>query len=350
MYNHGGDVYSQNIKLDFSININPLGMPESVKQEIINHISDYEKYPDYDCRLLREKIANKYSILKDDIICSNGASELIYNVVRCLKPGRGVVLEPAFSEYQKALFENGCEVVHLPVRNKTGLLDDAVIVKCLCEELLKGCDILFMCNPINPSGLIFKQGLIIEILDKCAQYNTFVVLDECFLEFTGEKTMAGYLRRYPNVFILNAFTKIYAMAGIRLGFGMCGDRQFMERLRDIGPYWNVSAVAQAAGVRALDEIEYVENTVIYVKNELEYLKNELVKIGFNVSESSTNYILLQWQKTKDIDWYSELLKEGVLIRKCSDYYGLDDSFYRIAVKRHEDNETLINIMRKISNG
>lgn len=348
MYKHGGDIYSNKVKKDFSVSLNPLGMPESVKKAISEHIEDYETYPDYSCRELRKDISRHENVDAENIICGNGAAELIYDVVRAVSPKRALIFVPAFSEYEKALRAVDCQVDYFFLKDKQGFtLKGEKDMEELRMRLTERYDMVFLCNPNNPAGSILKEDIIIEILRKCALYNTIVVLDECFIEFTDEASFAMQTSQFENLFLIKAFTKIYSMAGVRLGYGICSGQKLLERIQSVRQCWNVSAIAQEAGRAALLEKDYAGKTRRFVKNERIYLENELIKCGFNVAEGVGNYILFQNPADEEDDLYEKLLEKQILIRKCDDYKGLGKGYFRIAVKSHEDNEILIRAICEI---
>ena len=171
-----------------------------------------------------------------------------------------------------------------------------------------------------------------------------LILDECFLDFVEDKeayTMTGLLEEYPNMLILKAFTKLYAMAGVRLGYGLCGDKAFIEKMRESVQPWNVSTPAQYAGIAALDEKEYVNKSLTEIRLERDRLRKAVEDIGFTVYQSAANYIFFRGQK----DLWEKCLAEGVLLRDCSNYRGLEKGYYRAAVRLKEENDRLIEVLR-----
>lgn len=206
---------------------------------------------------------------------------------------------------------------------------------------------MFLCNPNNPTGVLTDKEMVLRIGEKCKSTKTILVVDECFMDFLDNPQMYSIIDRlgtYNNIIVLKAFTKIYAMAGIRLGYGICSDINIIEGLHKAGQPWNVSVVAQKCGIAALKEIDYVNKTREVIKNNRIFLKNSLIKLGFEVVNSQANYILF---RTELKSLPHELEKFGILIRSCSNYKGLDETYFRIAVKLKEDNEYLVNCIKKI---
>ena len=206
---------------------------------------------------------------------------------------------------------------------------------------------MFICNPNNPTGIPMAKKDMLNILYKCVEKNVILVVDECFIDFLideEEYSITRELINYDNVIILKAFTKIYAMAGIRLGYLMCSNKGILSKISGIGQPWSVSTVASKCGVAALAEVGYVLRTKEYIKENREYLIKELINLGYKVFKSEVNYILF---RTKNTMIKEKLEERGVLIRSCSNYRNLNDTYFRIAVKSREDNFYLISCLKEI---
>ena len=361
---HGGDVYRHKDCLDFSANLNPLGTPESVKQAIIGSLDHIAQYPQVGCSLLREKIAEYEGVKEEEIVCGNGAAEVIFTLCRAVNPKRALIPAPTFAEYGQALASMGCELEYYMLTENDGfVLGDSYL-----DILHKGLDIAFLCNPNNPTGMLIPHRLLKKILEKCRKLEILLVVDECFLDFVKEPqeySLKRSLSGFNNLFILKAFTKRYAMAGVRLGYGLCSNRKLLEKMELCVQPWNVSTMAQAAGIQALEETEYVEKGRQLVFQEAQWLKEEMTRIGYQVFPSEANYIffkerILQEAAVKSTEQkkktgqeqksagketaglYDRMLKQGVLIRSCSNYSGLDASCYRICVKTEEENREFLH--------
>lgn len=217
------------------------------------------------------------------------------------------------------------------------------------KEISKEFNIIFLCNPNNPTGILTKREFLVKVLEKCREHSVFLVVDECFLDFVKEPesyTLKGVLKEYPNLFLLKAFTKRYAMAGVRLGYGLTANRELLEKMESVTQPWNVSSLAQAAGLAALKEREYVKQGRETVFREQEFLKKEMKALGFQVFPSEANYIFFKGEK----NLFEKCVEKGILIRDCSNYPGLKSGFFRIAVKSHEDNKTLLRVLKEIERG
>ena len=354
---HGGDIYShleqstdkEQSLIDFSANINPLGLPEGVRVSIIESLDKCANYPDPLCRNLKNALSEKYSISQNNVILGNGASDLIYRLVLAKKPKKAMVLAPTFSEYEQALNAVGCQVAtHLLTQERMFTLDNNF------PNILDGSlDMLFICNPNNPTGLLVEKNLMVEVLDKCSRYNILLIIDECFIDFVkepGRFTLKSMIQEKKNLFILCAFTKTYAMPGLRLGYGLCNDEELLEKMYAIWQPWNVSLVAQLAGLQALKEDDYLEKSRLIVLNEQIFLKEKLSNFGFEVYPSESNYIFFRIPLEKTYEYIdsfeSDLANEGILVRSCANFTGLDNSYFRIAVRTREENEMLIDAIKK----
>ena len=346
---HGGDTYSlkqnqRNPILDFSANINPLGTPQSVIDAVTSSLSCCAIYPDPLCRKLTAAISQIEKIPQEWITCGNGAADIIFRLVYAKKPKTALILAPTFAEYEQALTAVDCKIRAFNLKSK----EDFNITEDILNQIDKDVDVVFICNPNNPTGQLAEPSLLLKILDKCKANQTTLVVDECFNDFLDipEKyTMKAYLKDYPNLFILKAFTKIYAMAGLRLGYGITNNMKLLEKIVGAGQPWSVSTIAQAAGIAALTETEYISETRKLIVGERAFLTAELTNLGAKIIGSKANYIFF---KVKGITNLKEQLEpKGILIRSCGNYHGLTKEYYRIAVKSNEDNKVLITALGEL---
>lgn len=338
---HGGDIYSKTYRLDFSTNINPFGMPKSLKHAAIKGIDASIHYPDVQCRELINAIAKKEEISSDWIICGNGAAELLFSLVFAKKPQNALLVSPGFAEYEQALKTVNCDIRYYELAKERSFL----LGEDYLESLQQDFDIVFLCNPNNPTGLLIPTELLKKIVDICKEKQIFLVLDECFLEFVSDELMnpqKKILNEMPNLFILKAFTKMYGMPGLRLGYGLCCDICLLEQMHQVTQPWNVSVPAQFAGAAACKETAFVVKTRIYIAQEREYLSKELKRLKFTVYDSQANYIFFEAPK----NLWDLCDKENILIRDCSNYRGLTKGYYRIAIKTRQENEELIRVLSK----
>ena len=341
-HRHGGDIYSTAFRIDYSANINPLGTPAGVTEAAQKSILECAHYPDVECRALKNAIAEKEHIKGESILCGNGAAELIFAIVQAEKPQKALLIAPGFAEYEQALRAAGCEVQFYQLKKENGFQYEAAYRDHLTEDL----DMIFLCNPNNPTGLLIPGKEILQILQICQEKQIRVVLDSCFIDFLEKKEDAdytGYLEKFPCLFILKAFTKIYAMAGLRLGYGMSRDTRLLSRMKEAVQPWSVSIPAQAAGIAALKEELFVKQSRDLVQRERRWLKKKLEELGLWVCDSKANYVFFQGPE----DLAERAKEEGILIRDCSNYHGLTNGFYRIAVRTEEENKELVRVFQKV---
>lgn len=339
---HGGNVYQYKNCLDFSANCNPLGTPDSVKQAIIESLETISDYPRVGCQELKQAIGDYESVKTVQVICGNGAAELIFSLCRAVDPKKALLLAPTFAEYEQALRSVGCEIEYFALQEEQGFQITENFLQKLNQEL----DMVFLCNPNNPTGILTEKEFLMRVLKRCRALDILLVVDECFLDFIKEPeryTLKDQLTSYSNLFLLKAFTKRYAMAGVRLGYGLCSNEELLEKMELMTQPWNVSTMAQAAGIAALKETEYVEKGRQMVFQEQGYLMTEMKCLGLNVYPSQANYLFFRGPETL----FEDCADQGILIRDCSNYEGLEKGYFRIAVKQREENKKLIQVLKKL---
>ena len=346
-YTHGGDLLTARSRyggpvLDFSTNLNPLGMPPEVRQAAAS--ADGEAYPDPLCRVLRQAIAAHDGVEPEQIICGNGAADLIFRLAFALRPQKALLTAPTFSEYEGALTCVGCQVERYALdRAQAFDLDGGFL-----NAVTPGIELVFLCTPNNPTGRLISADLLVEIASKCETVGARLVVDECFLPLSdgGGVGLTPYLAEFPHLFLLRAFTKSYAMAGLRLGYGLSADTGLLERLGKFAQPWSVSAPAQAAGVAAFTLCpHWPEEARALVARERPLLAAGLGELGCAVVPSQANYLLFQAKNRPDLK--ETLLQRGILIRSCANYHNLGPDWYRVCVKGGEDNRRLLAALREV---
>ncbi len=325
-YEHGGNIYSGDTEYDFSANINPLGMPENVRKAVLKSVDMCESYPEPYSERLVSAISEYEHFPAENIVCGNGASDLIYRIISVIRPQKAFIEKPSFSEYEKALSEYNCKIT---------------------SEFSDDTDIIILGNPNNPTGLTIDKKNTEKICSICAEKNIYFLCDECFLDFVRNgRNKSAFNFINSRVIILKAFTKIYAMAGLRLGYALFGDSELAEKVKYSGQCWNVSVPAQIAGTEALKETDYINRTVSFIESERKFLTANLKKLGIKAYKSETNFILIYTEKPIDI----LLAERKIKIRNCENFKGLGKNYYRIAVRTHRENEILIKALEDIFNG
>lgn len=345
---HGGDLesyyesFGRKKVLDFSANISPLGMPEAIRQCILEQVDSVEHYPDPYCRRLTQALGEEMGLPSSYFLCGNGAADLIYRLVFAMKPKKALLLAPTFSEYQESLSCVSCEIDYFYLKKEEHFqLNDSILDK-LTEEI----DVFFLCHPNNPTGMPTEGKLIEKILKKTKESGIFLVVDQCFLDFCANEedySFRGYVKPWDHLLILQAFTKMYGVPGLRLGYGISSNPSLLEKMRQYAQPWAVSTLAEEVGIVALQQKEHVKKVRSLVEEERFFLEKSLKELGFCVYSSKVNFILFE---STILDLEERMKQEGVLIRDCSNYVGLRKGFYRIAVRNQEENRKMILILKK----
>lgn len=336
---HGGDVYGAPVRLDFSANVNPLGPPPRVIAALQAAAADVRQYPDPYCRALLAAIAAHESLPPETILCGAGAAELIYAYCDALRPRRVMELAPTFSEYSAAARHFGAAILRHPLSAEAGFLPDGRLLDSLARERP---DVLFLCSPNNPTGRLLPRPLLEQVLERCRAQSTQVLLDECFLDFTDAPSAKDLLPAYPNLLILKALTKSYALAGVRVGYCLAADAALLGAMASSVQPWNVSLPAQAAGAAALQEPDWPARARVQIAAERAFLSGGLRALGLEVIPSEANYLLFSAPPGLD----TALRRDGIAIRNCANYSGLGPGWYRTAVRLHEENAALLTALRR----
>lgn len=329
--------------LDFSANINPLGMPSSVKKAIIEGLDEIEKYPDITYFELKCAIGEFENINKNNLILGNGAADVLFNVVRGINPKNTLILAPTFSEYEEATKAINGNIIYYKLKEENNFYIQEDILNYINSEL----DLMFICNPNNPTGVVTTKDLLVKILIRAKKNNVMVIIDESFLDFIkGNLSMISYINEYENLIIIKSLTKFFALPGIRIGYGICGNIDLKEKIEKISPAWNINILAEIATKIGIKDDNYIRKSISFIEAEKNHLYSEIKEIkGLKVYEPSVNFIFLK--TLIKVNLKSELLKNNILIRSCSNYEGLDNNYYRIAVRTHEENSILIKNIRNI---
>ena len=349
---HGGDWAGYRAQyghdaLDFSANVSPLGLPQGVANAIAAALPHADRYPDPLCRALRAKLAPHEGIPAESILCGNGAADLIFRLVWAAKPRTALVTAPTFAEYAAALESAGCAVRRHFLQAEV----DFAVTDSILSSITPEVDMVFLCQPNNPTGQLTPLPLVERILRRCEACGALLVVDECFRDFLEDcdgNSMKGWVEEFPNLLILRAFTKHFAMAGLRLGYCLCANPPLLERMAGLGQPWGVSVPAQIAGVAALSDTDYLRRTRELIAQERDYLKQQLGKLPVRVIGSQANYIFFHAPEDSEREnsLAAALEQDGILIRSCDNYYGMPKGYYRIAVRSHADNQKLVEAMER----
>ena len=343
---HGGDWAGYRAQfgrdaLDLSANVSPLGLPEGVARAITASLVTADRYPDPLCRALREKLARHEGVPMEHILCGNGAADLIFRLAWAAKPRKALLPAPTFAEYTAALESVGCAVRrHFLQEN-----EEFTVTEAFVSAVEPDTDMVFLCQPNNPTGQLTPLPLVEALLRRCEEYGALLVVDECFLEFLPDYDIrsAKALLASKNLLILKAFTKLYGMAGVRLGYCLCTDTVLLDAMQAAGQPWGVSSLAQAAGLAALDETAYVAQVRALIAQQRPLLRDGLRALGLRVLDGQANYLLFRGPETLG----DALRQKGVVVRSCANYPGLDGSWYRTAVRTGPENRQFLQTLAEV---
>lgn len=342
-YPHGGDSFSFMERFgkkptDFSVSVNPVPLPESVKKAYISAFETANIYPDFRADKLREKISKFEAVGKDCIICANGASDIIYKLFCALKPKTAVMAVPVFDDYSKAAAIAGTSLKFHYLKSENGFR--------LTEDFLNRIEensLCVVCNPNNPTGLLTGAEMADKIAQKCADMGATLVADECFIDFCpGAASFKKYMKDNGNLLIIKAFTKVFGMAGLRLGYGLSSNMELLEKIDSAGQSWNISAPAMACGEAVLEDFDYLKKSLEIINAEKSFILSVLEKLNVKICGHDANFIFF---RCKEHNLSEKLQKYGIMIRDCSNFEGLDRGYYRIGIRLHVDNEKLTEALK-----
>jgi threonine-phosphate decarboxylase len=358
---HGGNIHEACEELglceekiiDFSASINPLGVPRSVAHQIKRSIGSIVHYPDPEVKHLRWQIAEQLGVDAGSIVYGNGSTELIYLVVRALRPDRVLIPAPTFSEYERAVLAMG----HMRDEGKKtkdegrGTRDEERIryfdlkreesfdtAPSRFIESMEGCHMAFLCNPNNPTGRLMKKTDVLKVAQAARKLKCYLVVDEAFIDFMPDHSLVREVEKNPYLIVLRSMTKFYALSGLRLGYGIF-PRAVTETLKKQKEPWTVNTLAQKAGAVAIHDSDYQQKTFAVIEQEKAYLEEAFVRLGIDYIPSPANYYLMMLDGAHEV--IEDLRRKGILVRGCADFRGLGDSYIRVAVKSHRANTRLL---------
>ncbi|MNM11696.1 Threonine-phosphate decarboxylase [compost metagenome] len=350
---HGGDLATAEElygvparqMLDYSANINPLGPPPGLSDILAREWVSLTHYPDPESRELRRAIAQKYDVDFSSIVTGNGAAELIDLIARVLRPATAAVIEPAFREYAEAAIKAGADILPVSASPENGFSVPE-------EELLDACreaDLMFIGQPNNPTGHWFSRETLARLMDTAQRYHTVIVADEAFLDFFENEQCLTLLREAANskhLIVTRSMTKFYAIPGLRLGYAVTHP-DLVKTLKDMQVPWSVNHLAQAAGVFCLAQSSYETQTRQLIAQERSWLAHELREMDCLPFPGQANFMLVRLGvDAPDAAIVQRILGlQGILVRRCSGFKGLDDRYFRIAVRTRPENERLVSALR-----
>ena len=334
---------NENDIIDFSSNVNPHIISDLGKY-VLEGLEKSRSYPDINYTNLRNNISDYIKVDSELIIPGNGATEIIYLLMKSIKR-RLAILNPTFSEYGRGAKLNNLEIIdfHLKEENNFSIDLDEI------QKNMDKFDSLFICNPNNPNGKVKDLN---ELLDLMIENDKLLIVDETFMEFVGEEekySLINKIEQTPNLFILKAVTKFFGMPGLRLGYGVTSNKQIIKNIYEYKEPWTINSFAENLSNYLFKDKEYINSSKDYYINERKFMLEELRKISrLKVYDTDTNFVLIKLDDDEANSLKLELFeKYNILIRDASNFIGLDKSYIRVAIKSHNDNKVLIESLRKI---
>lgn len=327
--------------IDFSASINPYGLDRNLKKILTDSISTLEHYPNEDYSEITNIISKKHNVDIDDIYLGNGANSIIFRLFQTFKKGINICIPvPSFESYRLAAESVDANLIYY---NMPNLHISEDIFDILSDDI----DILVLTNPNNPTGFIVENKLLHKIIKYCKQKDIFVLLDECFLEFVenGENySMCDKLSTFENIAILRSLTKLYAFPGLRFGYLFTHNNTIMKQLKKLTPSWDINTLALEAAKYSLTQ--NMDSVTKSIQKEKTVLAHKLEDLGIVTFHSMANFLFCKYKNNLS----KELLTYGIIVRDCSDFIGLDDTYFRVAVKTEAENNILVDTIHKILRG
>jgi len=324
-------------------NENPIGPSPMAVQAILDNISKLNRYPDGSSYYLKEKLSEMFGLPIEKIITGNGSNELIELTIRAfLSPEDEVVQAfPTFLVYEKVVNGAGGELISVDLKDFKISLDD------IKEAITPKTKIIFINNPNNPTGTGISKQEMMDFI-KSVSDDIILVLDEAYIEFSSDKVAKGtdFLNERDRLIVMRTFSKLYGLAGLRVGYGF-SSAEIVDYINRIRQPFNSNLLAQAAAIAALGDNEFVTETLNLVKDGLKYLYKSLDDMGLKYLPTETNFFLIK-VPTGGKNIYQRMLREGVIIRSMESY-GLGE-YIRINVGLPEENERFIKSLKKVIDG
>lgn len=316
-----------------------------VRKSLICALDSLVHYPDCSHHDLKQALARHHNLSPANFAIANGSTELIYHLPAILPGNKALIISPSFSEYVRALGQHHWEVQHFILTPASNFSIDTDSLK---QALSEGVDLLYLCNPGNPNGTLYPQRVIEKIYRLCIDSGTFLVLDEAFMDFCEEASAKRFAVRGDNAIVLRSMTKFFGIPGLRLGYSI-SNSTLADRLDSMGGPWSVNTLALVAGVAALQDSEHNQRTIEFLRQERRSLFQSLEQFSqFKVYPSSANFLLVEIKEGMGARELRErLVHHRILIRDCSSFMGLTDGFFRIAVRSADENQRLLECLRKI---
>lgn len=336
--------------ISFSANVNPLGLSPLLKEKLADNLDVISTYPDREYKKLRQTIAQYCGTTFENILVGNGSTELISLFIKFIHPSKAMIVGPTYSEYEREIALGGGKSVYFPLQEENGfnLSPDSII-----ESLNDSIDLIVMCNPNNPTSTAITRSDMRLILDECKRHDIFVLVDETYIEFTENYDKINCIKltdSYNNIVILRGISKFFASPGLRLGYAVCGNRDLTSNILSVKDPWTINSLAEVAGCLMFNDNEYINATRKLITDERERVCKALANIpGIKVYKPLANFVLCRIEKENvDADiLFDKAISHNLMIRNCSSFPFLDNSYFRICFMNPEDNDKLLAVIKDV---
>ncbi len=344
--------------LDFSTSVNPLGVSKKIKAEIRKHLKYLHNYPDPEAKRLRNRLAEYHNVKPEMILCGNGSTELIYLIVRTLRPQRVLITMPTYSEYERAIIvsqdssinrhvsEDKKEIIRYLLLNKEKYFeinpDEFIDEIRFLEASPESIKMAFLCNPNYPTGRVLKKDDVLKIAEAAQKNRCYLVVDEAFIDFCPNESVVQEVKSNPYLIVLKTMANFYAIAGLRIGYGVF-PLHLVQTLKELKEPWTVNSLAQRAAVIAIKDKVFKKETTELIQQEKRFLEKNFKKLGLEYFKSDANFYLLKIDNAREICNY--LMKKGILVKEYSNFKGLDSTYLKISVRSHRENTILIKELK-----
>lgn len=330
--------------IDFSVNVNPLGPSAKAIKAIISSLDKVESYPDENIKDLQQALSAYIGVDKANIVTGNGSIELIYHIINVCRPKKVVVIAPTFTEYERAARLGGASVKNV------FLTENYQNLVGIDPAPLSAADIIFICNPNNPTGTLHTTGKIKEL--RRLAPNAILIVDEAFMDFVGSQQDYSIVKQATSssrLIVVRSLGKFFALAGLRLGY-LVTNIEMAEFLTVRQIPWNINNLAIAAARAALDDGGYITNTNQAINRLRKKFYSRLNSLKMlKVYPSRANYFLVKiiQPELSAKTLQDKLAADNILIRTAADFKGLDGSYFRVAVRGEADNQLLADKLEEI---
>nr|WP_043527024.1 threonine-phosphate decarboxylase CobD [Halomonas xinjiangensis] len=333
--------------LDFSANINPLGPPGWLTEQLLSGIGALSHYPDPEYAEAHRAIARQVEVTEAQVRLTNGGVEAVFLAAALhARKGRGaLVIEPTFAEYARACRHYGLGIMQLPLGAEDFHLDLEAALTAMHDA-----SVIFVCRPNNPTGTVISQEIIETLLERGRETQTTLVVDEAFMDFVSpDQSLIPLLSRFDNLIVLRSLTKLFAIPGLRLGY-LLASTENVARIAALQMPWSVNALAAGLVEPLLADRDFVARTQAWLSDERPRLERGLDSLGFQVVPSHTNFLLFRHaDETRGVmgDVLEKLLHQGILVRHTRNFAGLDGKWLRVAVRSPDENDRLLDALARI---